>query len=236
MCRSSWIWAFAAVMMVAPSCAWAGEPADRERAIVERMEAMQREAKQLREQGKVEQAEQVQRELERMVARREHQEVRGRAPERREPRPEDRERAELERRLHHIHAAIENLEAIGMRDVVERLVDEANEIERALRGPRPEPRPEDREREELEQRLQHIRVAAENLNAIGMHDVVERLEAEGREIEQALHGREHGPGEVPPEVLEHIHHNFAELTERVEQLTRHLEEVTEAVERLQRKR
>lgn len=94
-----------------------------------------------------------------------------------------------------------------------------------LPGPRPDlgrlP-PEERER-----RMRHLRAAAENLHAAGMHELAERLvrEAEGRPIPP-------GPPPQPeaPELTRVLH----DLTAQVHQLSRQVEELRAQLRQLQR--
>lgn len=92
-------------------------------------------------------------------------------------------------------------------------------------GPHPElggPPPEERQR-----RMHHVRAAAENLRAAGMHELADRLlrEAEGR--------RGPGSGPMPPPEAPDLARVVHELTGQVQQLRREVEELRGQVRRLQ---
>jgi len=119
----------------------------------------------------------------------------GREPEGPRPiPPEMRER--LQRRLEQLKEKVAELERAGNREQAERLQQEIREIKQGLAGqpgmhavgpPGP--------REEIERRMQHVRVAVENLHAAGLHDQAERV---AREAEQAiLRGARREGGEQP---------------------------------------
>ncbi len=205
-------------------------PEAREVAQRRQMERMEHEIHELHARGNHEGAEKIEQQLHRMRGDREHREVARHEPPQRGPSPEDRERAEMKQRLDRIHAAAELLEPLGMQDVIQRLAEEAGEIERALRGPQPP------EREEMERRMEHLHAAAENLAAIGMNDLADRLAGEAADIDRELHGRGHEPGPVPPDFAEQVKVRFDELSHHIDELNDRLNHVIEAVEGLQRER
>ena len=72
--------------------------------------------------------------------------------------------------------------------------EEGGQMKKQPRG-RPGPGPDDRA--EKERRVQHLRAAAENLNAIGMQELAQRLNREAEEIQQSLKNPP-PQGEGPP--------------------------------------
>jgi hypothetical protein len=87
------------------------------------------------------------------------------------PRPDA---APLVRRLEQIKGELQELGEAGKPEQVERLRNEANELMAKLRGPDRAPgRPEDPA--DVQRRLQHLRVAVENLHAAGLPDVAENV-------------------------------------------------------------
>jgi hypothetical protein len=141
----------------------------------ERFGAMEREIAELHEQGKHEQAEQLERELHEAA---EHHHPHGEA-----------ERREVERRerIEHLEREIAELHEHGHHQEARRLEDELHSMHREMEHRRQPGGPDAEHREQLERRLHHLRTAAENLAAIGMHDVVKRLHEEAEDIERALH-------------------------------------------------
>jgi hypothetical protein len=122
------------------------------------------------------------------------------------------------------------------REHAERMRAEEREREHAERM-RAEER-EGGERGELERRMHHLRAAAENLAAIEMHDLAERLMKEADEIDRDLHDHPHGePGrELPPDFVEKVHNGFMELHRQVEEMNNRLGEIERTIERLHRGR
>jgi HPt (histidine-containing phosphotransfer) domain-containing protein len=119
---------------------------ERERRLAE----MREHASNLRREGRSAEAERVVREIEEMEARN----WEGNRPPGRPPGgPRDGgEVGELQRRLHHLHVAMENLRAAEMPDVAMEVERRAREVRRQLEERARQPRPEsERPREELEQ-------------------------------------------------------------------------------------
>ena len=168
----------------------------------------------------------------------------------------ERHRQELVRRVDELMEAHERAAREGRPEEAERLLREAEEIRRDLeRRPdrdRPDgPPPE--EREEMERRVHHVRVAVENLHAAGLHEQAEQL---AREMEHLLRGRPeplpprprepgtppHGEGMPHPEqwegVLRELHGAIGQLNERTEVLAHKVEneiqEVRHGVEQMGR--
>ncbi len=146
----------------------------------------------------------------------------------------ERERDELARRVDELMEAHERAAREGRHEEAERLLREAKQIRRNLarHGDRPEgPPPE--EREEMERRMHHVRVAVENLHAAGFHEQADQL---AQQMKRLLHGRpEPGPpprdprreGPAHPEGLERVLHELhgaiGQLNERMEALSARME-------------
>jgi hypothetical protein len=122
--------------------------------------------------------------------------------------------------------------------------EEAREIQqqlRRLRGQDPQPQPRQRlnpdrpNREypgrvdvrnaELERRLQHIRVAVENLHAAGLHEPAERLSQEAERIRNEMVQRR-APGQSP------VQGELEEMRREIRRLHQALSDLREQVERL----
>ena len=93
-------------------------------------------------------------------------------------------------------------------------------------GPGHKVRPHDRGA--MEQRMQHLRVAAENLHQVGMHDLAEKLNREAEDIQRCTTGsatgrrspsRRHGgdPAGIPK-----IHERLDEINRRLDELNNRL--------------
>ncbi len=134
----------------------------------------------------------------------------------REAQERDTERREIERR----DAQREERERREMEQRGERGDREPSQI-----GPE--------KREDLERRMHHLRAAAENLAAIGMQDMVERLQREADEIQGLLQRPSpHEPaGDLHQGVMEAVHREFEALNERLNAFDRRLDELTETVRR-----
>jgi TolA-binding protein len=118
------------------------------------------------------------------------------------PAPERREIAEMEEQLQRMAAKIKDLRQLGRTEDADRLERERAELKErflALRERGEGLRREGDPKAEQERRIQHIRIAVENLHAAGMHDLaerlarevktmdrLERLEAEVRELRQII--------------------------------------------------
>jgi hypothetical protein len=110
----------------------------------------------------------------------------GEHAERERPRPEHGPRGEMERRLHHLRVAIDNLREAGMHDAAEHLMREGERMARELgeghpprdhgpKPPRPEHRPEGPPHPE-----QFDRVIGE------MHKQMDQMRREMAEMKQAI--------------------------------------------------
>ncbi len=188
------------------------------------------------------------------------------APPRGEPRRGDRERRpvpefpphqrelaerfrQLQEKAHDLEMQLQRVrpdsdDARELRERLEGLRREMREIGRQLGGPprRLEGPPKEREfgplpPEEQQRRMHHLRVAAENLRAAGMHELAERVlrEAEGRPARDVPMGPVMRGARVPPvpELAETVR-AVRELTEQVQRLSRQVEELRAQVHRLQR--
>jgi len=239
------------------------------RELEERGREIRRQLEQLPE-GQTDKAHRLKAALEEIHVRIRQISERFRGPER-ERRRRDAERLhreEVERRIHELrqeHRELEERagdierrarelgddrpdEAQKLRREHEEIRHRAEQIEREVRelhGERPlGHRPHPGEGEELERRLHHLRVAAENLHAAGLHEQAERLmhEVERIEAEHAERGRRRPepprdrerPERPPhPEQFERVIH---ELRGEVHQLHREMEELRHQLRKLLERR
>lgn len=147
-----------------------------------------------------------------------------------EPPPHLRElmqrRRHLEEQVRDLSAALERArpdsdDARELRAKLERVRRELEEVAQQLRRRPDRGEPPPLPPEERERRRHHLRIAADNLRAAGMHELAERLlrEAEGR---PGMPGLPPGPpGPQPPELARALH----DLTAQVQQLRREVEEL-----------
>ena len=197
------------------------------------LDMMKRRIDELRRQGKPELADRLVRQFREMA-----QAHRPPQPQREggEPPAWQQRMGELERRL-------DELRQQGNQEQADRVAKELEQMrqrrERAGqasghgagdRGPR-EMRPEGRpgpgpqDRAEVERRMQHLRVAADNLNAIGRQDLAEKLRREAEELERSLQQpRPQGEG-PPPGMMENIQNELRNLNQRLEEINRRLDEL-----------
>jgi hypothetical protein len=82
--------------------------------------------------------------------------------------------------------------------------------------------------------MQHLRVAADNLHAIGMDDLAQRLCNEANQIQQALENRPPQGDNGPPDALADVRNEIRGLNERLNDLGRRLDELTEMLRRERR--
>ncbi len=167
------------------------------------LEMLERKVAELREQGQPDQAERLAGQLREMME-----------AHRRAAAEPQRERAQAAER-----AARERAESAR----------ENRERQRAEGKPGPGPD----QRADMERRVQHLRVAAENLNAIGMQDLAERLHREAEEIQQALQNQNPPPrGEdLHRGAMEAMQQEFRKLHERLDEMNRRLDELSEMIRR-----
>jgi len=179
-----------------------------------------------------------------------------------------RERDELRERANNIERELRGLrddqdeEARELRGALERTAAEIRQIEARLhelsqrREGRPAPPPHGpppAARDEFARRLQHLRVAVENLRAAGLHEQAERLMREGERFMHEARGREGdrdvpppqplqvrrgprpGDREVPPPpsaVEEELHGVIRQLHGQLDQMRRQMEEMRQKMERM----
>lgn len=170
-----------------------------------RIAELRQRVEELRDAGKEEEAAALQREIERLVQR---------------PQGEGRAATEMIRRR------AEELRRSGRPDEAAELERQAEEMVRRGRaspgfGDRPGPRglegfrplPEGREPSEPDRRIEHLRQAAENLEAAGLRDLADQLRRQAEEMTARR-----GP---PPEAraeLEELRNHVRQLSERIERL------------------
>jgi hypothetical protein len=84
---------------------------------------------------------------------------------------------------------------------------------------------------EMEQRMQHLRIAADNLHQVGMHDMADKLNREADEIQHKLQGPP--PGDDPHRAaMEAMQHEFRILHERLNEINRKLDEINGRLDRV----
>jgi tetrahydromethanopterin S-methyltransferase subunit G len=207
------------------------EMAERIGARVREMMAAHRRAEE--ERGRAEQSQQqVQEQRERAV---------------REERQRNQERIEVARqRLVEIEKRVEQLRREGKGEQADRLMERIANAKRDMGIPRPQqdrpqqdrpqqdrpqqdrPQPPEqgpKDRGAMEQRMQHLRVAAEHLHQVGMHDLAEKLNGEAEDIQRALQGPP--PGDDPHRgTMEAIQQEFRKVHERLDEINRRLDELS----------
>jgi hypothetical protein len=102
------------------------------------------------------------------------------------------------------------------------------------RGPDGRPGPGPDERAEKERRVQHLRVAAENLNAIGMQDLAQRLNREAEEVQQSLKNPPPQGEGLPRGMVENIQNDLRGIHQRLDELNRRLDEFMDIARRERR--
>ena len=116
-------------------------------------------------------------------------------------------------------AEAERLAKAGRGDEAERVEREARKLARELeRDPDQQERRRSPERGDIERRLEHLRIAVDNLHAAGLHDQAEEL---ARAAERLVHpdrgpgGRRGGPerqhGPALEQAVDQLHHQMAEM-------------------------
>lgn len=191
----------------------------RERA--EKRERVQAEIKRLEADGKLEEAERLKQRLGELDA-----------PKQRDPR--SAELAELKERHARLTDEIAALRKDGRHDEAARQEQEARHIRERLeladqgREPKRAFQPAVPEAEQAHRKLEHLRAAAENLRAAGVHDAAESIAQQARQIERELHARavqpREGHAEAPPFARE-LHEQIGALRHEVGELRRQLEEL-----------
>ena len=141
----------------------------------------------------------------------------------REGRPDRPNRERVERRLEELERAIHEAAEAGRGERVEQLEREAREIHRFLeetaRDRRPGPR------EEIERRMQHVRVAAENLREAGLPDQAERLLHEAERMLSQQREVEGPRPERPGPEIEQLRDEVHQLRREMQELKMHLREL-----------
>jgi uncharacterized protein YukE len=153
------------------------------------------------------------------------------------PRPDAPNRERVQARLEELKAAIHRAAEAGRRDEAERLEREAHELMRMLEqrpGDRPPGAPEGAD---MERRMQHLRVAIENLRAAGLHEPAEAL---ARQAEGLMRGRA-VPGPHPeagprPEGAPHLERAVQDLSRQMEEMRRQMDEIRNALKTLAERR
>lgn len=155
------------------------------------------------------------------------------------------ERMEIMGRVQAMTREIGELRRAGKHEEAERLQQEMRELHARLAGPRDRDRPGPPP--ELQVRIDHLRVAMENLRAAGLHDQAEQI---GQQIERLA--RESAPGpperrgpEAPPrgprpegrpepggEIIGRLRGEIEQLRRENEEMRRMMQEIREAQERL----
>jgi beta-lactamase regulating signal transducer with metallopeptidase domain len=158
-----------------------------------------------------------------------------------------REREELMAHARELHEAMENARREGnegaAREIAEKIEGLKREFQRTEReireireefGRRERPRGEGGPREDIERRLHHLRVAADNLRAAGMHEQAGQLMQHAERLARELHGpRPEGERERPrPEHREGPPPH--ELERAVRDMHRQMEEMRGRMEEMQR--
>jgi hypothetical protein len=149
------------------------------------------------------------------------------------------DRARVQARLEELKAAIHRAAEAGKPDEAERLEREAHELMRMLEqrpGDRPPGAPEGAERE---RRLQHLRVAIDNLHAAGLHEPAEAL---ARQAEALVRGgempREPRPegGPRPEGPAPHLERAVQDLNRQMDEMRRQMEEIRQVLKTLSERR
>ena len=157
----------------------------------------------------------------------------------RELQPQAPNRERLQARLEELKAAHRRAKEAGRLDEVERLEREARELGlmEPRRGDHPAARPEG---DDMQRRLQHLRVAIENLRAAGLNDQAnalahdaERLARGERPATPEAGRRPDGPRDVPaaaPQLERAVHElrgQVQELRQQMEEMRHHLKTLAE---------
>lgn len=232
--------------------------ADDLRELKERIVAAKQEAAELRERGEVEAAEAAEREIEELTmhAKRVFKEQQSQGDNAKKSKEGDQARPEvnkLRKRLHELFVAMKDAERREGNDderhelgeQIRRTERELEEIaERVTLESRKDIPPHLRERTEhiemIARRMQHVRVAAENLKAAEMHDMAHELMERAEEMEREIH---HAKAELAHEMESGKEQHepgdrgeIQELRAENQRLRDEMNELREAIEELRRKR
>jgi tetrahydromethanopterin S-methyltransferase subunit G len=224
------------------------------------METIERKMVELREQGHPEMAERIgARVREMMAAHRRVENERGQAEKNerqaqglRERTVQDERRFNQERievahkRLAEMDKRVEQLRREGQEEQANRLQERIENAKREMGMPNPgqqgpgqqgpgqqgpgQQGPGLGDRGAMEQRMHHLRVAAENLHQVGMHDLAEKLNREAEDIQRALQGPP--PGDDPHRgAMEAFQQEFRKIHERLDEINRRLDELNNRLPR-----
>ena len=187
-------------------------------------ERLQREARELKAQGKDEAAGDTMRQAEKLRAQA------GKLQDRPDRQRAREVRSQLEKartELKEAQAAANEEEALKARRRVQDLEMQLEGLERSRRPPRDFPgRDMPPDRPEV-QRMRHLQVAIDNLHAAGMHDVADQLARQAEGLRQQLRPRELGrPGFQPGQDMERLRAELQELRQNVRELNRRVEELS----------
>ncbi len=137
-------------------------------------------------------------------------------------RGEEKERGQIAKRIDELRHQIHGLVEAGRHEAAERLENHVRELIERVEGRRDERRPEPRD--DVQRRIEHLKIAIDNLHAAGLHDQAERLV---QEIERLHH--EHGEGDRPERRGDHPPDEsgraVAELREEVQRLREEMDEM-----------
>ena len=194
----------------------------------QRVQALREDAARLAEQGQREPAEQRQREAQKLLEALQLQAAKSGSVEN----PLDREIAARQERLQQLAQENERLSASGaskqdrarMKEAIAHVQQEMEELQAArkqqflnVKGPHPEGQPDVKHGlEEAGRRIQHLRAAAENLQAAGADDLARQLIKQAKSMEQEVRrtkemisaqmaeqsGREHPEGDIEAQLTE----------------------------------
>jgi hypothetical protein len=216
--------------------------------------AAKEEAAELRKLGKTDEAEVTEREAEQLTekAKRVYEEQQSQNVKRKQEKDRGDEHSEvihLKQRLHELLKEMKKTESDEKRN---ELREEIGRVERELaevsehlahqgHGELP---PKFRERaEEIEmmaQRVQHVRIAAENLKAAEMHDMAHELMEKAQHMEREVHELKAGLAKEMKSVKEHREPNdrgeLQELRAENKQLQRELQELRNVLEKMKNER
>ena len=219
------------------------------------METIERKMVELREQGHPEMAERIgARVREMMAAHRQAENERGQAEKNERQAQEQRERSAREegqrnqerievahKRLAEMNKRVEQLRREGQEEQANQLQERLANAKREMGMPHPGPQgpgqqgpgpqgPGRGDRGAMEQRMQHLRAAAENLHQVGMHDLAEKLNREAEDIQRALQGPP--PGDDPHRgAMEALQQEFRKIHERLDEINRRLDELNNRLPR-----
>jgi len=132
-------------------------------------------------------------------------------------------------RLEEIRRQIARLSEAGHHEEAEQLKREGRELLQRMQQRRPDrPGPD----ADFQRRMDHIRVAAENLHAAGMPDAAEQLMRDAERMMAEMHGQPQPPRHPDGPPPEEIHRIIGELHGQMEQMHREMQEMREQLQHL----